>query len=220
MEAEYKDGKKLTDDNITGMLLGVLFAGQHTSSITTTWLSLQISSRPDLFEKVMAEQQEALGEPREAAPLTDECYCMMYCPGRCHRIPRVFCFFLHPFTPSPVHHHTSTSAGSSSYSSSPKDNSNLNYDTVGKMDLLHLAMKEVLRMYPPLIMLMRKVSIPINVCNKYTVPVGEQIGRCRCAAATRPGIARCSGELVQREILIVLHTRIILAPIPRPDPVP
>lgn len=34
MESVYKNGQTLTDDNITGMLIGILFAGQHTSGIT------------------------------------------------------------------------------------------------------------------------------------------------------------------------------------------
>jgi hypothetical protein len=34
IDARYKDGRALTDDEITGLLIAVLFAGQHTSSIT------------------------------------------------------------------------------------------------------------------------------------------------------------------------------------------
>jgi sterol 14-demethylase len=37
MTSEYKDGSMMTDDAISGLLIGVLFAGQHTSSITSTW---------------------------------------------------------------------------------------------------------------------------------------------------------------------------------------
>lgn len=34
----YSDGRKLTDDEIAGLLIGLLMAGQHTSSTTSAWL--------------------------------------------------------------------------------------------------------------------------------------------------------------------------------------
>jgi len=37
MDFKYNDGRKFTDDQITGMILAALFAGQHTSSIVSTW---------------------------------------------------------------------------------------------------------------------------------------------------------------------------------------
>ena len=33
-------GRYLSDDEITGMLIATLFAGQHTSSITSSWTGL------------------------------------------------------------------------------------------------------------------------------------------------------------------------------------
>ena len=36
----YKDGSKLTDDETVGLLIALLFAGQHTSSITSTWTTM------------------------------------------------------------------------------------------------------------------------------------------------------------------------------------
>ena len=38
IETTYKDGRNLTDDEISGMLIGLLMAGQHTSSTTGSWL--------------------------------------------------------------------------------------------------------------------------------------------------------------------------------------
>ena len=134
MAAEYRDGSKLTDDQITGMLLGALFAGQHTSSITSTWLALKVVEQPALFERVMAEQRHAVGA---------EAYARV------------------------------ADAGSFG----------LSYAAVNEMDLLHLCMKEVLRMYPPLIMLMRQVKpysnsqgepVPLRV-GPYEVPVGHYV---------------------------------------------
>lgn len=40
IEARYRNvdgGRSLTEDEITGLLIAVLFAGQHTSSITSSW---------------------------------------------------------------------------------------------------------------------------------------------------------------------------------------
>lgn len=42
IDARYKDGTALTNDEITGLLITLLFAGQHTSSITGTWLGMNI----------------------------------------------------------------------------------------------------------------------------------------------------------------------------------
>lgn len=40
MDMEYKEGGKLTEDEIVGLLIALLFAGQHTSSITSTWTTM------------------------------------------------------------------------------------------------------------------------------------------------------------------------------------
>lgn len=40
MDAQYKDGRKLTEQEVGGMMIALLFAGQHTSSITSAWTGL------------------------------------------------------------------------------------------------------------------------------------------------------------------------------------
>ncbi len=40
MRARYKDGRALRDEEITGILLTVLFAGQYTSAVLATWTVL------------------------------------------------------------------------------------------------------------------------------------------------------------------------------------
>ena len=42
MGARYKDGRALSDDEITGILLTVLFAGQHTSAVLASWMGLEL----------------------------------------------------------------------------------------------------------------------------------------------------------------------------------
>lgn len=49
------DGKGNTDDQIVGLLIALLFAGQHTSSITSTWTALFLSHDPALYKRAQAE---------------------------------------------------------------------------------------------------------------------------------------------------------------------
>lgn len=46
MDCEYKNGDTLTDEQISGLLISALFAGQHTSSITATWTGLFLAANP------------------------------------------------------------------------------------------------------------------------------------------------------------------------------
>ena len=41
----YRDGSKLTDDETVGLLIALLFAGQHTSSITSTWTAMCLGNQ-------------------------------------------------------------------------------------------------------------------------------------------------------------------------------
>jgi len=115
IDAQYADGSSCTDDQITGLLIGTLFAGQHTSSISTTWTVLNLLHKPDLMRRAMDELVVALG--------------------------------------------TTDSA----------DASTTNMATLQSCSFLHNCMKESLRIAPPLIMLMRQVHRPLQVCG-FTVP--------------------------------------------------
>lgn len=43
IDARYKNpDRPMTDDEITGLLIAALFAGQHTSSITSTWTGMYL----------------------------------------------------------------------------------------------------------------------------------------------------------------------------------
>jgi sterol 14-demethylase len=55
MEAEYKNGTKLSDHEITGMLLAAMFAGHHTSSVTTAWSLIELLQAPDYLERLLSE---------------------------------------------------------------------------------------------------------------------------------------------------------------------
>ncbi len=55
MDARYKDGRALSDDEVTGILLTVLFAGQHTSAVLATWTALELLQAPDYLQQVRDE---------------------------------------------------------------------------------------------------------------------------------------------------------------------
>lgn len=117
MKARYRDGRALTAQEIAGLMIALLFAGQHTSTITTSWTLLLLLNHPEELEKVMAEQRALLGDDLSAE---------------------------------------------------------LTWDNINKMDCLHNAVKEAVRMYPPLIFLMRQVMKPLKV-NGFTIPPGHTL---------------------------------------------
>jgi sterol 14-demethylase len=68
MDIKYKDGTKITDEEVTGLLIALLFAGQHTSCISSTWTSLFIVFEKTFKNRIVAEQK-AIFEGEEDAPL-------------------------------------------------------------------------------------------------------------------------------------------------------
>jgi len=60
MKIKYKDGTKITDEQITGLLISLLFAGQHTSCITSTWTALFIANDPSIIQRIFEEQDQIL----------------------------------------------------------------------------------------------------------------------------------------------------------------
>jgi sterol 14-demethylase len=58
IEAHYQCGTALTDDEITGMLLAAMFAGHHTSSVTTAWTLLELMRNPACRRTVVEQLDE------------------------------------------------------------------------------------------------------------------------------------------------------------------
>lgn len=117
IDAKYDErfgGRPLTDDEISGILLATLFAGQHTSSITSSWTALELIHRKEWHGRVMDEQKEVMAKHR----------------------------------------------------------GQLSVDSVNDMALMKRCMKEVLRLYPPLVLLMRMVKKE-RKCGPFTIPVGS-----------------------------------------------
>ncbi|KAF6003280.1 hypothetical protein F1559_002642 [Cyanidiococcus yangmingshanensis] len=113
MDSTYRDGTSLTDEQITGLLIAVLFAGQHTSTITGTWTGLLMLRNPELVARVRSEQKQILYDES----------------GRFR----------------------------------------IDYDALLRLENLHRCIKEALRMFPPLIFLMRQVVQPRSY-RGYVIP--------------------------------------------------
>lgn len=74
LTSTYPDGSSATDEEVVGFLIAAFFGGMHNSSITTSWSTLEIFSRPELVEELKAEQAAALGGLDPSLPFTYEAY--------------------------------------------------------------------------------------------------------------------------------------------------
>lgn len=60
MDSKYKDGRQTTESEVTGLLIAALFAGQHTSSITSTWTGAYLLSNKKYLSAVLDEQKNLM----------------------------------------------------------------------------------------------------------------------------------------------------------------
>ena len=70
MNCTYKNGTPIPDKEVSHMMIALLMAGQHSSSATSSWILLRLSTRPDIVEELLEEQKRVLGE--DLPPLTNE----------------------------------------------------------------------------------------------------------------------------------------------------
>ena len=98
MDTRAADGGTLTDQQITGLLIAMLFAGHHTSGATLAWTIVELLANPDQLRQLTEEILQNFGHD---GPVT--------------------------------------------------------FDGLKEMPLLDSVVREVLRLHPPLIMLIRKV---------------------------------------------------------------
>jgi sterol 14alpha-demethylase len=113
IDAKYKGGAPLSEHEITGMLLAAMFAGHHTSSVTTAWTMIELLRHPYYTRRVLAQLEE------------------LYPPGV-----------------------------------------DINYQLLRELTLLEWAVKEALRLHPPLFMLLRGVARDFHY-DGYTFPAGS-----------------------------------------------
>uniref|UniRef100_A0A8C2EZ50 Lanosterol 14-alpha demethylase n=1 Tax=Cyprinus carpio TaxID=7962 RepID=A0A8C2EZ50_CYPCA len=62
IDSMYLNGRPLNDDEIAGMLIGLLLAGQHTSSTTSAWMGFFLARDRALQERCYSEQKRVCGE--------------------------------------------------------------------------------------------------------------------------------------------------------------
>ncbi|KAL5547303.1 hypothetical protein UlMin_006990 [Ulmus minor] len=60
IDSKYKDGRPTTESEVTGLLIAALFAGQHTSSITSTWTGAYLLRHKEFLSAALDEQKSLL----------------------------------------------------------------------------------------------------------------------------------------------------------------
>lgn len=60
IDSKYKNGRPTTEGEVTGLLIAALFAGQHTSSITSTWTGAYLLRFRQYFAEAVEEQKEVM----------------------------------------------------------------------------------------------------------------------------------------------------------------
>ncbi|KAH7373474.1 hypothetical protein KP509_17G058700 [Ceratopteris richardii] len=137
IDSKYRaSGRYLEDHEITGLLIAALFAGQHTSSITSVWTGAYLMKNKQFLEPVLNEQREVMS----------------------------------------------------------RHGDKLDYDILGEMDVLYRAIKEALRLHPPLILLLRyshkDFMVKTREGNEYRVPKGHVVATSPAFANRLPHIYR------------------------------
>ncbi len=61
IEARYGNGNALSDEEITGLLLTALFAGQHTSAVLAAWVGIELLQHCEYLARVLAEIETVYG---------------------------------------------------------------------------------------------------------------------------------------------------------------
>ncbi|KAJ3126079.1 Lanosterol 14-alpha-demethylase [Nowakowskiella sp. JEL0407] len=131
MKAEYRNGNKLSDGEISHMMIALLMAGQHTSSTTMAWTLYRLAANKQFIAPLLEEQSMILtGKPD--TPLDE--------------LPE------------------------------------LDYESVRKMTLMENAIKEALRLNPPIHTVMRKMTKTVQY-KEFTIPKGHNI--CGCASVSQ-----------------------------------
>ncbi|XP_051180165.1 obtusifoliol 14-alpha demethylase [Lolium perenne] len=60
IDSKYKNGRSTTETEVTGLLIAALFAGQHTSSITSTWTGAYLLKFQQYFAEAVEEQKRVM----------------------------------------------------------------------------------------------------------------------------------------------------------------
>ncbi len=61
IDATYDDGSKLTAHEITGLLIGTVFAGHHTTAGSAAWILIELIRHPEILKSVLEELDQLFG---------------------------------------------------------------------------------------------------------------------------------------------------------------
>uniref|UniRef100_A0ACD5UFL7 Uncharacterized protein n=1 Tax=Avena sativa TaxID=4498 RepID=A0ACD5UFL7_AVESA len=70
IDAKYSDGRSMTESEIVGLLIGILFAGQHTSSSTSTWTGACLLTNERYLAAAVEEQKQIIKQHGELVDYT------------------------------------------------------------------------------------------------------------------------------------------------------
>lgn len=115
LDTSYKDGTKLSPHEITGMLIGAMFAGHHTSAGTAAWILIEMLRNPEALNAVRQEVDTLFGAEGDVT-----------------------------------------------------------FESLRETPQLENTIKEVLRLHPPLIILLRKVARDFHY-RDYTIKAGKMV---------------------------------------------
>src|SRR5687767_11657355 len=59
--------RRYSDDQITGMFISMMFAGHHTTSVTSSWGMLDLLLHPEWMQKVVAELDDIYADGRDVS---------------------------------------------------------------------------------------------------------------------------------------------------------
>jgi sterol 14-demethylase len=62
IDSSYKGGRGTTVEEVSGMMLGLIFAGKHTSAMTTTWTGACLLSHPKFLDASIEEQKQIISK--------------------------------------------------------------------------------------------------------------------------------------------------------------
>ncbi|TYB50769.1 cytochrome P450 [Nonomuraea sp. PA05] len=67
MASSYADGSPLTEETVAGLLLALIFAGQHTSAVLATWTGVLLLEHPEHLPPLLAELDAAFATAADTA---------------------------------------------------------------------------------------------------------------------------------------------------------
>ena len=115
IDTRYEDGSPLSPHEITGMLIGTLFAGHHTTAGTAAWITLELARNPKEMDRVLEEFDALYGH-----------------------------------------------------------NGEVTFQSLREIPVFERVIKEVLRLHPPLIFLIRKVAKDLKF-KDYIIKAGKYV---------------------------------------------